>query len=489
MVVPLIVACALFMENLDGTVITTALPAMAVSFDASPIALSLGITAYMLSLAVFIPVSGWVADRFGARTVFRLAIAVFLAGSILCGLSNGVLEFAAARIFQGIGGAMMVPVGRLVMIRSVEKTELVRAMAYLTVPALIGPVLGPPVGGFITTYVSWRWIFFLNVPIGILGIVLVSLLIENYREDETWPFDWIGFVLTGTSLTCLMYDFDLVGHPGRNAWLLWLLLGVGGAAGVLGVRHSKRHPHPLIDLSLLEIPTFAVTVAGGSIFRMCAGALPFLLPLMLQVGFGMSAFASGLLTFASSLGSFVMKMTTQPILRSFGFRNVLIGNAVISAASLLVCALFTRTTPSWVIFVLLLAGGFFRSLQYTGLNTLTFADILPPKLSGAASISSMMQQLSNGMGIALGAVLLNGMVAWRAAPPGELAAIDTQVSFAVAGLLSLLSLLFFRRLAADAGAEVSGHQVMAPPRPPAPAPPDAARPCSKSSGKSGGADE
>jgi len=458
MIVPLIVACALFMENLDGTVITTALPAMALSFDTSPIRLSLGVTAYMLSLAVFIPVSGWVADRFGARTVFRLAIAVFILGSILCGLSMGVLEFAAARVLQGIGGAMMVPVGRLIMIRRVEKSELVRAMAYLTVPALIGPVLGPPVGGFITTYVSWRWIFFLNVPIGILGIVLVTYLIENYREEETWPFDWVGFVLTGTSLTCLMYDFDLVGHPGESGWLAWILLGVGAASGASALVHSKLHLHPLIDLTLLEVPTFAKTVAGGSIFRMCAGALPFLLPLMLQVGFGMSAFASGLLTFASAVGSFTMKMSTRPILRRFGFRNVLVGNGIISAVSLVVCSFFTISTPSFLIFAVLLAGGFFRSLQYTSLSTLAFADILPQRLSGATSISSMMQQLSNGMGIALGAVLLHGMLAWRGAAAGALSAGDARVAFVIAGVLALLSLPFFLGLAADAGAEVSGHQ-------------------------------
>ena len=462
MIVPLIVACALFMENLDGTVITTALPAMALSFGVSPIQLSLGVTAYMLSLAVFVPVSGWVADRFGARIVFRLAILVFVAGSVLCGLSNGVLEFSAARVLQGIGGAMMVPVGRLIMIRSVEKAELVRAMAYLTVPALIGPVLGPPVGGFITTYVSWRWIFFLNVPIGILGIVLVTAFIENYREAETWPFDWLGFLLIGSCLTCLMYDFDLVGHPGESGLKVWVLLGVGVASGALVFVHSKHRLHPLLDLRLLDIATFAKTTAGGSIFRMSAGAVPFLLPLLLQVGFGMSAFASGLLTFASAVGSFTMKIATRPILRRFGFRTVLIGNGIISAASIAVCGLFEAATPTVLVFLVLLAGGFFRSLQYTSLNTLSFADIGPSQLSGATSVSSMMQQLSNGMGIALGAVLLNAALALRGVSSEALAAGDISVSFACAAALSLLSLLFFRQLAADAGAEISGHQAMAP---------------------------
>ncbi|HYB11281.1 MAG TPA: MFS transporter [Alphaproteobacteria bacterium] len=458
MVVPLIVACALFMENLDGTVITTAVPAMAVSFGTSPIHLSIGITAYMLSLAVFVPVSGWVADRFGARTTFRTAIAIFTLGSVLCGFCNGIAEFAAARVLQGCGGAMMVPVGRLIMIRSVEKSELVRAMAYLTVPALIGPVLGPPVGGFITTYFSWRWIFFLNVPMGILGLVLVTLLIENYRAAETWPLDWVGFLLTGISLTCLTYGIDQIGHPGANVEFAWLLLGVAGAGGGASFFHARRHPHPLIDLSLLRIPTFSISVTGGSIFRVCAGALPFLLPVMLQVAFGMTAFASGLLTFASALGSFTMKMSTRPILQRFGFRNVLIVNAVICACSLVACSLFTALTPTAAIFIVLLIGGFFRSLQYTSLNTLAFADVPFAKLSGATSISSMMQQLSNGMGVALGAVLLHGLLAQRGAAADLLAAVDLRYAFAIVGVLSLASMIFFYRLARDAGAEVSGHR-------------------------------
>ena len=227
MIVPLIVACALFMENLDGTVITTALPAMAESFGTSPIHLSLGITVYMFSLGIFIPISGWVADRFGARTVFRAAIGVFTLGSILCGLTNGIVELALARIVQGIGGAMMVPVGRLVLLRSVEKADLVRAMAYLTVPALVGPVLGPPVGGFITTFLSWRWIFFLNVPIGLLGMVLVTFLLEDQRADRRAPFDWLGFFVTGVALSAIMYDSDLVARPDASGWVLWGLLAFG----------------------------------------------------------------------------------------------------------------------------------------------------------------------------------------------------------------------------------------------------------------------
>jgi EmrB/QacA subfamily drug resistance transporter len=457
MVIALIVACALFMENLDGTVITTALPAMSVSLGTTPVRLSLGITSYMLSLAIFIPVSGWVADRYGARTVFRAAIGVFTLGSILCGLCGNLAELTGARVLQGIGGAMMVPVGRLVLIRSVEKSELVRAMAYLTVPALIGPLLGPPVGGFITTYVSWRWIFFLNVPIGILGMVLATLMIENYCEEERPPLDWGGFALTGVSLTCLMYAFDLAGHPAADGQIILALLGAGVIVGVIAIRHARGQVHPIVDLSLLRVPSFAATISGGSLFRVCSGTLPFLLPLLFQIGFGMSAFASGLLTFAGALGSFTMKMSAQLFLRRFGFRTVLVSNTIISALSIIVCASFTAATPAIVIFVLLLAGGFFRSLQYTSLNTLAFADIVPRKMSAATSFSSMMQQLSNGMGVALGAALLNGLVVWRNGAGQGLSVGDLQLALATAGILSVAALPFFLRLPPDAGTDVSGH--------------------------------
>ena len=460
MIIALIVACALFMENLDGTIITTALPAMAESFGDSAVHLSLGVTAYMISLAVFIPVSGWVADRWGARTVFRTAIAVFTIGSILCGLCNNLAELALARILQGIGGAMMVPVGRLIMLRSVEKTELVRAMAYLTVPAVMGPVVGPPVGGFITTYLSWRWVFFLNLPIGILGIVLVSLMIENHREERTPPLDWVGLLLTGVALGSLVYGFDLIGKPTGYGTTIVLLIAVGIGVGGLAVWHALRHPFPLIDLSLLRVPTFAATITGGSVFRLSSGVVPLLLPLMLQVGFGMTAFGSGLLTFAAALGSLAMKAAAGRVLMRFGFRLVFIGNGLICSVSLLVCALFSASTPVTLIFALLLVGGFFRSLQYTSLNTMAYADIAPPQMSAASSFSSMMQQLSNGMGVALGALVLQLVVMGRGAAGATPVTADFQTAFIAVGIFSLSSVLFFLRLAPDAGAEVSGHRTL-----------------------------
>ncbi len=458
MLVALIVACALFMENLDGTVISTALPAMARSFGTSPIRLSLGITVYMLSLAVFIPISGWVADRFGARTIFRSAIGVFTLGSILCGLCNGLDEFVAARILQGVGGAMMVPVGRLVMLRSVEKTELVRAMAYLTVPALIGPVLGAPVGGFITSFATWRWIFFLNLPIGVLGMVLATLFIENFKAEESPPLDWLGFILTGASLSMLIYGLEAVGRDEVADWQPLALIAVGLALGIAAVRHARHHPHPLTDLSLLKLPTFASNLAGGTLFRIGVGALPFLLPLMLQVALGYSAFGSGLLTLAASAGALTMKTAARPILRAFGFRTVLVVNGAISAVLMFATGLFTASTPVFVMLLILLFGGFFRSLQFTGLNTLGYADVTTPQMSAATSLGSMVQQVALALGVAFGAILLHLMLAWRGAVGGALSVSDFRFAYGAVALMSLASVPLFMRLEPAAGASVSGHR-------------------------------
>jgi EmrB/QacA subfamily drug resistance transporter len=453
------------MENLDGTVIVTALPAMARSFGESPVRLSLGVTAYMLSLAVFIPISGWVADRFGSRTVFRLAIVIFTLGSVLCGVSTGLTGLAVARVVQGIGGAMMVPVGRLILMRSVEKAELVRAMTYLTVPALIGPVVGPVVGGFIATYLSWPWIFLLNVPIGVLGVVLVTLYIEDVREPGMPPLDWRGFILTGLSLSGLMYGFELISRDTGNTAVALGLMAGGLSIGVLAVRHANRHIHPLVDLSLFRIPTFSETVWGGILFRLAMGGLPFLLPLLFQLGFGMTAFASGMLTFIAAIGALTMKVTAQPILRRFGFRASLIANSIIGSASIVVCCAFTASTPSWLIMSLLLVGGFSRSLQFTSLNTLAFADIEPAKLSAATSLASMQQQMALGLGVAVSALLLHLALVERGAAgqtPGEA---DIKLSLLIIGLLPLTSIWFFRRLVPAAGAEISGHRdgVVIPP--------------------------
>jgi len=344
-------------------------------------------------------------------------------------------------------------------------------MSYLTVPALLGPVLGPPVGGFIVTYASWRWIFFLNVPIGLLGLVLVSLLIENYKEPETPPFDAVGFLLAAMALVGTMSGFEAIGRGGVPLALAITLVIVGLAAVILYVRHASRYPNPILDLLLFRVPSFAIAVGGGSLFRIGIGALPFLLPLLLQLGFGMTAFASGMLTFASAVGALAMKITARPILRRYGFRRVMIGNALISAGFLLSYATFRPGIPSAVILVLLLAGGFFRSLQFTSTNTLAFADVPPTRISRATSMTSTAQQLSVSMGVALGATLLHLTLLWRGT--SELGAADFSPAFIAIALISGASVFVYARLAPDAGAEISGRALVAPPVPAKPAPREA----------------
>ena len=453
---PIIVGCALFMEMLDATVISTALPAMARSLHEDPIKLNLAITSYLLSLAVFIPISGWLADHFGARTVFRTAIVIFTTGSIFCGFSNSLPELVAARILQGFGGAMMVPVGRLIVLKTIAKSELVTAMSYLTVPAVLGPVVGPPVGGFIVTYYSWRWIFFINVPIGALGFMLVTWYIPNIREEISLPLDFRGFLLTGLGLAGLVSGFESIGRGVIPASITMCVMAAGGVCMALYILHAKRIDYPIIDLSLLKIPTFLVATLGGGLFRMGIGALPFLLAMLLQVVFGLSPFASGMLTFTSAAGALFMKATATPIIRRLGFRTILISNGVLSAFIMASYALFRPTTPHFLIVVALLSGGFFRSLQFTALGTLAYADVPDRLMSSASTLSSMAQQLFLSLGVALGAMLLH--MSLRASGSAHLSTHDFTPAFLVMGLLALLSSIFFLPLEYHAGDEVSGRQ-------------------------------
>jgi EmrB/QacA subfamily drug resistance transporter len=455
--IPLIVATALFMENMDSTVIATSLPAIAADIGTSPLTLKLAITSYLLSLAVFIPASGWTADRFGARRVFSAAIVVFTLGSIGCGFAQSLSMLVVARIVQGLGGAMMVPVGRLILLRTVPRSDLVRAMSYVSVPALIGPVIGPPLGGFIVTYASWRWIFFINIPIGILGVLLVNLFVRNMGEATVRPFDLRGFALTGIGLASLAFGFETVGRGELPFVTTAALLLIGALCLTLYARHARRVDHPIIDLALMRIPTYASATIGGFLFRMGMGALPFLMPLMLQVGFGLDALSSGLLTFASAAGAMTMKTTVGPIIRTFGFKAVLIANTVVCSAFLCSYSLFRPATPHVVIFLALLAGGFFRSLQMTSINTLSYADVPAGMLSRATSLTSMAQQLSQSMGVGTGALLLYVMLALHGtAGPGPA---DFSVALAAVGMLSMLSVPFFLRMSPDAGAAVSGRPV------------------------------
>jgi EmrB/QacA subfamily drug resistance transporter len=457
--VPLIVACALFMENMDSTVIATSLPQIAAHLGESPIALKLALTSYLLSLAVFIPVSGWAADRFGARTVFRAAILVFTLGSILCGLSSTLFEFVGARILQGMGGAMMVPVGRLVIFRTVPKSELVAALAWLTIPGLLGPVIGPPLGGFITTYFSWRWIFWINVPIGVLGIVLVSRYIDNMREADVPPLDARGAVLSGLGLSGLVLGFSVVSQTIVPPAISASLLVVGAIATGLYVAHARRVPHPVLDLDLLRLPTMRAALVGGFFFRLGVGAIPFLLPLMLQLGFGYTAFQSGLLTCMAAAGAMASKTSTAVLLRRFGFRPLLIVSAIVAALLLAVNGLFRPETPYFVMAAALLVGGWFRSLLFTSLAALAFADVPRPAMSSATSLSSVAQQLALSSGVAAAALVLE-LASYFGGEP-ELSLFDFGVAFYVVGAISLASLAWFVRLSPTAGEEIAGRKIVA----------------------------
>jgi EmrB/QacA subfamily drug resistance transporter len=444
------------MQNLDGTVIATALPAMARSFGVDPLRMNLALTSYLLALAVFIPVSGWMADRFGSRTVFRAAIAVFTLGSVLCGYSVSLPMLIGSRIVQGLGGAMMVPVGRLVLLRSVAKSELLAAMAWLTTPALIGPVLGPPLGGFLVTYADWRWIFTINVPVGVVGILLVTMYVDEVREARPGRLDWVGLILSGASLSGLTFGAEMLGRGVATAWAIASCLSVGVVAGWAYIRHARGRPDPILDLSLLRIPTFAVSVLAGTLFRIGVGAIPFLLPMMFQLGFGDSAAQSGMVTFASAVGAIAMKPAAQGALRAFGFRATLFWNAVASAVGVGLCAAFRAWWPIAAIYAALIFAGFLRSLQFTAYNTIAYADIPRTRMSAATSLYSTIQQLSLTFGVTIGAAVL--AIASKFSGHERLEPADFSVAFLVVAAMMLLAAPASRLMPADAGAEMSGHR-------------------------------
>jgi EmrB/QacA subfamily drug resistance transporter len=456
-VIPLVVASALFMENTDSTVIATSLPAIAADLGEDPVILKLAFTTYLLALTVFIPVSGWCADRFGARNVFRAAIAVFTLGSIACGLSTSLEGLIAARALQGMGGAMMVPVGRLIILRTVAKSEIVSALAVLTIPALLGPLLGPPLGGFITTYFHWRWIFWINVPVGLLGLALATIYMPDIREEGVPPLDVPGFFLSALGLSALVFGATVFGRDVLPAYGAPVLIAIGIVLTALYVWHSRRMTNPILNLNLLHIATFRSGTMGGSLFRVGVGAMPFLLPLMLQLGFKLTPFQSGTLTCAAALGALTMKITAARILRRFGFRSVLIVNGLVSASTLALQGLFTPETPHLLVLTVLLAGGFFRSLQFTSLNALSYSDVPQREMGTATSLYSVAQQLSLAVGIVVAASVLE--LAQYLRGDLTLAVSDFAYAFFAVALISAFSVLSHLRLAADAGAEVSGRAV------------------------------
>jgi len=442
------------MQNLDSTALATGLPAIAESLGETPLRLHLAITSFMLSLAAFLPVSGWVADRFGARTIFRLAMIIFTLASIACGMAQSFEWLIAARIVQGAGGALMVPVGRLILVRSVPKSELISAMALMGMPALVGPIIGPVLAGFIITVASWRWIFWFNVPIAILGVVLVSIFIDDIREPNVKRFDWSGFFLSSFGLCGTLFGLDaLTTHDSVDAISLGALIG-GVIATALYVFHARRVDNPILDLALLKYPTFRVSVTGGSLFRFGVGAMPFLLPLLMQQGFGYTPLQSGGITFVSAAGSFGMRTLAKRILRRFGFRSVLIWNTLIASFFLALCAIFTPDTPKFLMMGVIFLGGVFRSLQFTALNTIGFAEIDNPLMSQATSFSQMAQRLALSLGVGISAFVLHLTGGGAAKLPVH----SFATAFLVIGALSCLSMVSFFGLSPDAGAELAGRQ-------------------------------
>ncbi|WP_298063261.1 DHA2 family efflux MFS transporter permease subunit [uncultured Rikenella sp.] len=456
--VSLVVAIAFFMQFLDTTAVNTAIPAMADAFGTDVVHLSTGVTSYLMALAIFIPVSGWIADRFGTRKVFCGAIAFFILSSTLCGTSQNLFQFVLYRIMQGMAGAMMSPVGRLAVLKVTPKDELPAAMNYITVPALVAPIVGPLVGGYLTTFWSWRWIFYLNVPISIVCILLAWHYIPQEglhagKAAVKKPFDWTGFVLSGLALAGFMYGVEMFSKT-NVSYGVSLAVVIGSLAVlVLNVWHAKRTVAPLIDYSVMKVRTYSITIWVGSVSRIVIGAFPYLVPLMFQEGFGLTPFQSGLLFLSTMAGNLSMKSATVWIIRRFKFRNILLVNGFLVALFTFFTALLLPDTPVWIIVVTLFCSGLVRSMQFSSLTTLAFADIAERKMTAANTLYSTIQQMSTGMGIAAGAVALRFANMIHGGVPGRYTVPDFRLAFlfiVVIGFLHLFGYGFLKPTAGDA---------------------------------------
>ena len=458
-IIALIVASAFFMEILDATIIAPAIPQMALSLGTTPAALSSGISAYLITVAIFIPVSGWAADRFGTRNLFCAAIALFTISSVCCALSNSLPEFVAARIFQGIGGAMMSPVGRMEVLRRTPKDRFMRVVAMMSWPGLSGFIVGPPLGGFITTYASWRWIFLINIPLGLVAIALVWTYFQQPEKTQRRPFDWTGFGLLGGGLGILMLGLEVLAHRSEQ-WPLGATMLAGGVILLtFAVRHVMRHPHPLVSIEPLKIPTFNIAfLSAGSLFRISTGATGFVFPTLFQIGFGYSAFDAGLLMLGFATGDLTMKLRATYFVRRYGLRPVLIWNGLLIVITTLAMVLLYQGMPFWLMFAMMFVAGMSRSQQFTALSAMGFADVPHERMANATALSNMLHQVSFGAGVALSAVMLVVTASLHSDPGTPLTVFDFRVVIVMLAVLALVSVPFFVRLHPDAGAAISGHK-------------------------------
>jgi EmrB/QacA subfamily drug resistance transporter len=457
---PWLVAVALFMESLDTTILNTAVPAIATALKVGPLSMKSVLASYTLSLAVFIPISGWMADRFGTRRVFASAIGIFTLGSLLCGISSDIHLLVACRILQGCGGAMMVPVGRLTLVRAFAKSELLSAMSFISIPALVAPMLGPIAGGLIVGYLHWRYIFFLNIPIGIAGLVMVYLHLPNYCEEDVKPLDVIGLILFGSGIALLSYVLEIFGEHTLSSREVLGLLALSAFLLVGYVLHARQIAFPLLQLGLFRIRTFRAAVSGSFFTRLGMGGIPFLLPLLYQLGLGYTAIQSGLLIMPQAFGAMVIKTVLSRLLNLAGYRGVLISNTVIVGILMMVFATIGPHTPVWLIVLLAFGYGAFSSLQYTSMNTLTYADTSEAESSSASSIASTTQQMSISFGVAIAGLTTAFFV--PAAPgsqPHEIVR-GLHHAFLLLGALTILSTLVFRTLQSGDGDDVSRHKVL-----------------------------
>lgn len=460
--VPWLVAVALFMENLDATIVNTAVPTMAASLQVAPLSLKAVLTSYTLALAIFIPISGWVADRFGTCRVFKTAIWLFLAGSLGCGLAPNVPLLVAARLLQGLGGAMMTPVGRLALVRTFPRSEMLRTMNYVIIPALLGPLLGPFVGGLIVHVTTWRMIFFLNIPIALFGLWLTNRYMPDYRDDDVSRLDRVGFILFCSGIALLSHVLEVFGEHSHPTTSL-VVLSVVSIALLAGYGwHARRTDAPLLDLRLLRVRTFRVSVVGGFITRLGFGGMPFLLPLLYQLGLGYPAWQAGLLTMPQALAAMGMKVISRPVLKRFGHRTVLLGNTIFLGLTMMVFTQIDRDTPVWAILILSFTQGFFASLQFTAMNSLVYADIDDEEASKAGSISSTAQQLSLSFGVALASLV----TAWFLGHVDQHDPVQTipalHQAFLALGVVTIASSVMFLSLHRNDGNNISNRL----PRPP-----------------------